>query len=334
MFARAEIQTAAKYRIGAVANLTGVSTHAIRAWERRYGLRLGKRSQGGTRLYSDGDIIRLSLLKSLLKKGEAISAIADLSIEQLKERMLKHAQSKEPKEDFQHSSAPDLTHQKVVTAIWGRQMNLFVDESFEGTYNLEVRLKAEDKEMDFLKDEAKGVHCLLAHVEDIRNPVEWVHEWKKNHGDSVIIMAYDFISKMVLSELIAAGVRLIKWPVEAEIFGSFIRDQLMLQQMSSLFFWMSRDDASGELLPKRLFNDDLLLRLRNGNNPLASECTRHLSTLISDLSAFERYCEKCSKGNENNTELHSQLHRQTALARFMMEQMFNRIVQEDKKSLS
>ncbi|MDL1950237.1 MerR family transcriptional regulator, partial [Acidobacteria bacterium ACD] len=44
-----------RHRIGAVARLTGISTHALRVWERRYGTLKPQRSDGGDRLYSDGD---------------------------------------------------------------------------------------------------------------------------------------------------------------------------------------------------------------------------------------------------------------------------------------
>ena len=42
-----------KYRIGAVARMTGISTHALRAWERRYDGVNPERTESGGRLYSD-----------------------------------------------------------------------------------------------------------------------------------------------------------------------------------------------------------------------------------------------------------------------------------------
>lgn len=67
-----------KYRIGTVARLTGVSTHAIRVWERRYRAVEPRRTGGGNRLYTDEDVARLRLMKRLTDQGHAISQIANL----------------------------------------------------------------------------------------------------------------------------------------------------------------------------------------------------------------------------------------------------------------
>src|SRR5829696_7924106 len=66
-----------------VANLTGLSPHVLRAWERRYGVVAPHRSQGGQRLYSDQDVERLRRLRLLTAKGHSISRIATLSLPEL-----------------------------------------------------------------------------------------------------------------------------------------------------------------------------------------------------------------------------------------------------------
>jgi len=72
-----------RYRIGTLARLTDVTTHAIRIWERRYSALAPARTPGGARLYSDSDVQRLRLMKKLLERGYTISAIANLDIEAL-----------------------------------------------------------------------------------------------------------------------------------------------------------------------------------------------------------------------------------------------------------
>ncbi len=69
----------ARFRIGAVARLTGLSTHVIRIWERRYGALAPSRSGGGARLYSSEDIERLRLLKRAIDHGHAIGQVAELA---------------------------------------------------------------------------------------------------------------------------------------------------------------------------------------------------------------------------------------------------------------
>lgn len=73
----------ARYRIGTLARLTGVTTHAIRIWERRYGALAPSRTPGGARLYTDADVQRLRLVKKLLERGYTISAVATLDMAEL-----------------------------------------------------------------------------------------------------------------------------------------------------------------------------------------------------------------------------------------------------------
>jgi MerR family transcriptional regulator, light-induced transcriptional regulator len=66
------------YRIGHVARCVGVSTHALRAWERRYGTVEPTRTPGGSRLYDANQIERLKTLKQLTDYGHSIGEVARL----------------------------------------------------------------------------------------------------------------------------------------------------------------------------------------------------------------------------------------------------------------
>jgi DNA-binding transcriptional MerR regulator/methylmalonyl-CoA mutase cobalamin-binding subunit len=68
----------ARYRIGTAARLAGLTTHAIRVWERRYGALTPDRSAGGARLYTEAEIERLRRLKRAVDRGHSIGQIARL----------------------------------------------------------------------------------------------------------------------------------------------------------------------------------------------------------------------------------------------------------------
>lgn len=74
------------YRIKSVAALTGVPSTTLRAWERRYGIVSPARTEGGYRVYSEEDVIRLLRLRSLVdrgyKVGEAV-ALLDVAPEEV-----------------------------------------------------------------------------------------------------------------------------------------------------------------------------------------------------------------------------------------------------------
>ena len=71
------------FPIGYVSSQTGLSSHVIRAWERRHKAILPQRSKGRRRLYTASDIDRLMLLKQAIQQGHRISTIAALETSQL-----------------------------------------------------------------------------------------------------------------------------------------------------------------------------------------------------------------------------------------------------------
>lgn len=68
----------AKYRVGMVSKMSGLSTHTIRMWEKRYAAVLPKRTEAGGRLYTDADVERLRLLHTLVESGHSIGGIGKL----------------------------------------------------------------------------------------------------------------------------------------------------------------------------------------------------------------------------------------------------------------
>lgn len=72
-----------QYPIRVVAARTGVSAHALRAWERRHAAVTPVR-RGQARLYSGADIDRIRLLRRLTEAGHGISHVAPLSDAELR----------------------------------------------------------------------------------------------------------------------------------------------------------------------------------------------------------------------------------------------------------
>ena len=63
---------------------TGLSTHVVRVWEKRYGAVKPKRTASNRRIYSDAEIERLTLLRLATLAGHNIGSIADLPTDRLK----------------------------------------------------------------------------------------------------------------------------------------------------------------------------------------------------------------------------------------------------------
>ena len=67
-----------------VTQRTGLSTHVVRVWEKRYGAVKPMRTSTNRRVYSDAEIERLTLLRLATVAGHGIGAIANLPLERLK----------------------------------------------------------------------------------------------------------------------------------------------------------------------------------------------------------------------------------------------------------
>jgi DNA-binding transcriptional MerR regulator/methylmalonyl-CoA mutase cobalamin-binding subunit len=73
------------YTIGYAARQTHLSTHVIRAWEKRYGAIKPGRTETQRRLYSESDIQRLALLREATHAGHRIAQLVELDMDSLRE---------------------------------------------------------------------------------------------------------------------------------------------------------------------------------------------------------------------------------------------------------
>jgi len=85
-----------KYRINAVAEMTGIPAATLRAWERRYGVPEPRRTQSSYRVYSDADIEVIRRVRELCDQGMAPSEAAKLVMADLEQRSVPSANSADP----------------------------------------------------------------------------------------------------------------------------------------------------------------------------------------------------------------------------------------------
>ena len=73
------------YSISDLAELTGIKTHTLRVWEKRYGLLRPQRTDTNIRYYEDKDLQMLMLVQKLNNQGVRISRIAEMSPEEMED---------------------------------------------------------------------------------------------------------------------------------------------------------------------------------------------------------------------------------------------------------
>jgi len=73
------------YPMRVVTRMTGLTSHTIRVWERRYQAVVPQRTAGNTRRYSSEDVRKLTLLQQATELGFPIREVAGQTIDQLEE---------------------------------------------------------------------------------------------------------------------------------------------------------------------------------------------------------------------------------------------------------
>lgn len=73
------------FPINVVEKETGISKYLLRMWERRYTFPRPERDEKGERLYSDVDVEKLKLVKSLMEEGYRPSKVINQELEELQE---------------------------------------------------------------------------------------------------------------------------------------------------------------------------------------------------------------------------------------------------------
>jgi len=79
----AKVNNPGEHPISVVVRRTGLSQDILRAWEKRYDAVVPLRTDTGRRLYTEGQVARLRLLKQLVDGGRRISDVARLDLESL-----------------------------------------------------------------------------------------------------------------------------------------------------------------------------------------------------------------------------------------------------------
>ena len=101
------MQNSTTYPMQVVVRRTGLTSHVIRVWERRYQAVVPRRTDTNRRLYTDADIERLKLLRQATKSGHSIGHIAQMPTADLEE-LLRADEAIQPKPiEFRHPATTD-----------------------------------------------------------------------------------------------------------------------------------------------------------------------------------------------------------------------------------
>lgn len=298
---------AAKFRIGAVCRMTGLSQHVLRVWEKRYAVVQPRRASNQRRLYSERDIDKLALLKQLVDRGHAIGSIAQLDRDELVQRL---------------QQARDLARlapaRKSRVLLFGRSLAA-------------LAAACEDSET---------IDC-LGHFDDTAGAEApggadiAIVEWPSLHPDAGVeaarlvnrlgagrlVLIYDYAPHAALARLNAERIVALRAPLD------FATLENLTAQGHTAIDGDVADDSP--LAPPRRYDDRTLAFLAGHSTTVACECPHHLVQLITSLTRFEAYSAECESRNAADAELHAHLYAITSQARHRMELALGRVIEHE-----
>lgn len=304
-----------RYRIGAVARMTGIALPTLRMWERRYSVVVPARTDSGGRLYSRADVARLALLQAAVQAGHAIGTVAPLADAEIRARLQDRPQ------------ALAEGRQVVRLAVVGPSLPLLMHgpEAADAALSLVYSGASLDDEAalteaapDVLVIDLPTLHADA--VEPLCRRIERI-------GAALTVVVYGFTGRRILRQLDLLNVLCIRAPADITQLLRICR----LAGPRTAGSAAARDVP--EAPPERRFSNLQLLRLASIDSAIGCECPQHLASLISSLSAFERYSEECASANAEDAVLHRDLHLATADARHRMERALERLLQAEGTTL-
>ncbi len=310
------------YSIGVVSRLTGIHPETLRMWERRYGVVEPSRSEGRSRRYSDEDVRRLSLIKTLVDAGHQISTIAGLSMTQLQKRV--EATSGQPLRPATGAGPCRVT--VVGSALRAQFAAAKTDEA-----ELQVVAALDDEEQLKQLDSRPETDVVVADYATVQSEtVGDVRRLMALCGARKAIITFRFGARHALQDLESAGVVCLRAPAElTEILRACLGARVASRAAS-----MPHLAAPGAEIPPRQFTPQQLARVSARAPVIACECPHHLVDLISSLTAFETYSIECQNRNAEDAEIHAFLYATTAQARALMEHALQRVAEFENIDLS
>ncbi len=307
------------YRIGSVSRLTGLSSHLLRMWERRYAVVTPQRSEGRNRLYSDADIAKLSLLKRLVDAGEPISTLAPLSLEQLQARLENLGSVGDRM--AAHGAAPALR-----LAVAGAGLAAALQEAADMFPEFDV-VASYPSAAGIDADTASRAPDLLLLEQPTLQPdsARHVTELVRISGARHAFVVYRYAAAAAVRRLQTAVVTPVAAPLD--LFG--LRDRCHGMGLLEPGPQAAVPEGAGthEVPPPRRFSDAELRRAARLETTVQCECPLHLSQILTALCAFETYSAECESRSPKDAALHRYLHRQTAQARDLIEQALQRLIE-------
>lgn len=310
------------YRIGAVSKTTGIPVSTLRVWETRYGAFSPLKTQGKQRLFEEVDVSKALLLKQLSQAGHAISAIANLDLDQLRRMSLRS-----------NFTTPSLaeTHQPMSLAIVGLSMaNRLESSKFAQNWRHQT-LPITHVWVDLATASAADMaasdtpQVLLIKVNTLQMTVhDAIQALIQKHKFAQTVVLYHFATDAMVQAMTLSGLTVRREPLADNELAELLQSVLGAPPPPPSDF-----GTAGPVIAARKYSDATLSRVAGISNNVLCECPRHVAELISQLASFEQYSQECLNKSADDAQLHAYLRTISGSARALFENALEKIAHHE-----
>ena len=288
----------------------------LRIWETRYGAFSPVKTEGKQRLFEELDVSKALLLKQLINEGHAISAIANLALEQL--RHMSNLQNI-GQQRLAVSRAP-LT----LTVVGLPMANRIESKKFAAGLKqntLKVTNVLADLAIATEAVLAEPSQVLLIKVNTLQTDVHrTIQALIQKHQFAQTIVIYNFAPEAVIEAMKFSGLIVRREPISDSELAELILSVLFVDQARAQEF-----GTSGAVISSRKYSDETLARVAGISTQVLCECPRHVAELIAQLASFEEYSQECLNKNADDAHLHAYLRSISGSARSLFENALEKI---------
>lgn len=296
------------------------------------------RSERGQRQYSFEDVRRLGLIKQLVDAGNSIGAVAHLDLQQLLGML--NAVANLPTTQSQVQVGNGLLRIALVGVMLRQSLiNLDPDHSKLSLVQTAVNLKQAGTQLKDVK-----VDVVVVEQGEITAPEEQIPLLtiaQQACQATAVLILYRFASSDSIRQLRMAGFHVARIPADMLEVDHLCRVAMaraltMAEQQGRMGRLKKSATSLNEFgkpkrggIPARLLDDEHLMHIAKSATSIHCECPRHLVDLLQMLTSFERYSAQCENRNEDDANLHRDLHHTAAHARSALEQALVRVAQAE-----
>ncbi len=297
-----------RFGISAVAQITGLTTHTIRAWENRYDAVAVDRTDSGRRVYSESTVARLQMLSRLIRLGHRIGDLAGLADEELKS-LLTEGSGRESSSRAAEFKPLRIAIMGAGSASLARALAAHPDACkvvLTRPAPLPLGPELSEQQIDALILQLPSVTPAAT---------QELIDVQLRYREARVVLVYSFARERDLQVLRARGILLQRSPATTTD---------LLTTLVGIRENAVRLEADEPAQP--LFSAAALDELAALPSAIDCQCPQHLASLVSNLVAFEQYSADCENRNEADAALHALLCREVGRARQIVETNLQRVI--------